>query len=726
MGAGVTNRKPRFLWQGLLIVLPVILLAAVGFISLRQDRLLAESEATERAKGIAGEFANELKSKLDALAKPSELAGRCFKLDAAGRLVFPPPAEPVPAPRPFDPGSLGTEQAKLWFAAQKSESDNNDPAKALAAWNTFLDSKPPSNFVAEARYVSGLLLLKSGARQEAASRFQSLCDEYPDAVGESGLPLQPLAQLKLLDLMGDTSGSLSSFEVLCSNLVCQPTLLTPRLLRTSFEMAKTSVDKEAVGRWQRAWLRQQLSRELFAAAAPQIRMTPNAVLTAFWFSAAPFSESDIPELGYAKLPMGLEEHNWLAIPQPESSTNCWFVCLGEGQLGILVSQLAHVKKNIPDYFGVRVEVEGKNLSLLAPELRLWHMAHYLGSKGLGQEEKEFSSQLATKVLASASEGVLGQGQVKVAVYLTSPSALFQRQRVRSFWFGALIAASAFAALIGLLAAYRSFRRQLRLSELKSNFVSSVSHELRAPIASVRLMAESLERGKISEAPKQREYFSFIVQECRRLSSLIENVLDFSRIEQGRKQYDLEPTDLVALTEKTVALMQTYAAERQVNLTLSLDALSDNGKPQPLADGKALQQALINLIDNALKHSPKGSTITVGLEMQERPGAESQPVEGVPAKNARDLPSRRVLLLWVEDHGPGIPKEEHQRIFERFYRLGSELRRETPGVGIGLSIVKHIVESHGGRVVVRSAVGEGSRFTLELPMNENGYGTHPNY
>ena len=133
--------------------------------------------------------------------------------------------------------------------------------------------------------------------------------------------------------------------------------------------------------------------------------------------------------------------------------------------------------------------------------------------------------------------------------------------------GALLAMSALAAFVGFFAARGAFYRQLRLNEMKSNFVSSVSHELRAPIASVRLMAEGLERGKIAGAEKQNEYFKFIVQECRRLSSLIENVLDFSRIEQGRKQYEMESTDLVALTNQTVKLMETYAAERQVKIAL---------------------------------------------------------------------------------------------------------------------------------------------------------------
>jgi two-component system sensor histidine kinase ResE len=121
------------------------------------------------------------------------------------------------------------------------------------------------------------------------------------------------------------------------------------------------------------------------------------------------------------------------------------------------------------------------------------------------------------------------------------------------------------------------------------------------------------------------------------------------------------------------------------------------------DGRAIQQALVNLIDNAIKHSPKGGCVTVELEVSDG---------GVPTINHQ----LSTINLSVSDHGSGIPLEEQQKIFERFYRRGSELRRETQGVGIGLSIVKHIVEAHGGRIRVQSEVGKGSRFTIELPLN----------
>jgi signal transduction histidine kinase len=138
-----------------------------------------------------------------------------------------------------------------------------------------------------------------------------------------------------------------------------------------------------------------------------------------------------------------------------------------------------------------------------------------------------------------------------------------------------------------------------------------------------------------------------------------------------------------------------------------------------AGGHALQQGLINLIDNALKHSTAGGKTVVGLETTPSRDGETAATSTPDAGNE----SARHLEFWVKDNGEGIPPAEHERIFERFYRLGSELRRQTQGVGIGLSIVKHVVEAHGGRVRVRSDIGQGSRFTVELTLPSSA-SAHP--
>src|SRR2546425_3909366 len=185
------------------------------------------------------------------------------------------------------------------------------------------------------------------------------------------------------------------------------------------------------------------------------------------------------------------------------------------------------------------------------------------------------------------------------------------------------------------------------------------------------MAESLVRGKIPDMQKQAEYFRLIEQECRRLTSLVENVLDFSRIDQGRMQYEFEPTDLVSLVEQTVKLMEPCAAEHQVTLSAAIERTQlSTLNPQPEIDGRAIQQALVNLLDNAIKHSPAGKSVTVGIEQRRagvspalpsdgpsnEPTPDASQEGGAVPRRANELPSWEgsgggsSVQLWVEDCG----------------------------------------------------------------------------
>ncbi len=300
-----------------------------------------------------------------------------------------------------------------------------------------------------------------------------------------------------------------------------------------------------------------------------------------------------------------------------------------------------------------------------------------------------SRKAAGEALAIAPVDFPGAGSLEIVAMRPKLFEAAARQQAR--WTLGLLTVAVAISGGALVFIHRAVERERRLNAMKSDFVASVSHELRAPVASIRLMADALNAGKI-EPHTVGEFHQLISREGARLSTLIDNVLDFARIEQGRRQWRFEPCDLGALLTGTLALMEPLAREKGVTLISptmpSIEADVDPG---------AIQQALVNLLDNAIKFSPAGSQVEIILT-----------AEG---------PSH--WIFQVTDQGPGIPAEEHKRIFEKFHRLGSELRRETQGTGIGLSLVKSIAEAHGGKVTLASAPGNGSVFSFIGPISRIG-------
>jgi signal transduction histidine kinase len=243
-------------------------------------------------------------------------------------------------------------------------------------------------------------------------------------------------------------------------------------------------------------------------------------------------------------------------------------------------------------------------------------------------------------------------------------------------------------LAGLFLVFANVRRELRLSRLKSDFVANVSHELKTPLALIRLFAETLELGRVPTEEKKTQYHRIINKESRRLTQLINNILDFSRIEAGRKEYRLVRSDLAAVVRDVVDAYR-FPIEQQ-GFVLDLDVAED--LPDLDLDPEAMSQALINLLNNAIKYSPDEKRIRVSVRRE----------------------GERVKVS-VADRGIGIPRAEQRRIFEKFYRVESSLVHTTKGSGLGLALVQHIVDAHRGHVEVLSAPGEGSTFTLSLPV-----------
>jgi len=290
------------------------------------------------------------------------------------------------------------------------------------------------------------------------------------------------------------------------------------------------------------------------------------------------------------------------------------------------------------------------------------------------QEQEISRQRAEEIREQAVEEIADQ-----------PSSATAE---RSLW-GLSFALVAILTLLGGYLLWRDVRREAQLAELRTQFVSSVSHELKTPLTSIRMFAELMQMSESTNA-EHSAFLETIVSESERLTRLLNDVLDFSRIERGQKTYRLEPASLPEILHTAVRAIQ-YPLNEQ---GFSLDLHVSEGIPPATVDRDALQQAILNLLTNAMKYS--GKQREIGLRLLARNGD---------------------AWIQVSDHGIGIPEKEQSRIFEKFYRAPIPENREIPGTGLGLALVAHIAQAHGGSVHVKSRPGEGSTFSIRLPLKE---------
>lgn len=231
-----------------------------------------------------------------------------------------------------------------------------------------------------------------------------------------------------------------------------------------------------------------------------------------------------------------------------------------------------------------------------------------------------------------------------------------------------------------------------LIQMKAELVANVSHELRTPICSLKGLLELLVKGKVDDPAVQHEFLTRATGEVRRLATLVDDLLDLSRLEAGRLELNLEQTDIGSLITETVQSLETLAAGKHVPLTYTppVTTLTVTG------DRCRLQQVLVNLIGNAIKFSDAHRSIRITADLE----TES-------------------VVVRVIDEGPGIPEDVLPKLFRRFYRPDTPEKRRGQGTGLGLYISKQIVEAHGGEIGVQSELGVGSTFFLVLPIQGHG-------
>ncbi|MEP6913819.1 MAG: HAMP domain-containing sensor histidine kinase [bacterium] len=298
------------------------------------------------------------------------------------------------------------------------------------------------------------------------------------------------------------------------------------------------------------------------------------------------------------------------------------------------------------------------------------------SGGWGEGKPEVSRKL-DDVFRGLALGIKYQG--------TSVEALGRTWMHRSFL---ILGCLSLLIIGGLVLTKHIVSKEMALARLKSDFVSNVSHELRTPLALIRLYAETLELGRITTQEKKQQYYRIIRKESERLTALINNILDFSRIEAGGKEYEFRNTDIAELVRNTLESYR-YQIEQQ---GFAFEENIDSNLPAVPVDREAIARALVNLVNNALKYSSDEKFLGVKLY--------------------RD---NGVVKLEVADHGIGIARRDQSKIFEKFYRAGDPLVHNTKGSGLGLSLVRHITQAHGGEIAVESIPGRGSKFILSLPL-----------
>ncbi len=259
---------------------------------------------------------------------------------------------------------------------------------------------------------------------------------------------------------------------------------------------------------------------------------------------------------------------------------------------------------------------------------------------------------------------------------------------------ALMIVLAVAMALGVFLVAGAAAREVRVAELKSNFVASVSHDLKTPLALIQLFAETLELGRVRTPDRAQEYYRIINGESKKLTRLIENILDFSRMEAGLRPYRMEPADLAESLSKVLSRMDTQFSQGNYAVVPKIEA----DLPRILADQGAAEQAIENLIANAMKYS--GDNKAIEIEARRANGH---------------------IVISVTDHGVGISRREQGRIFRKFYRVQRELGGGPQGTGLGLAIVDHTMRGHGGYVRVESEPDRGSTFSLYFPIpSENAF------
>lgn len=634
------------------VIVPAVVLVALSLRMIGQERELTEKRVADEQRRRVSEIRQQLLTRLERikLKQVSALASQNNRITTAGyedpELVLVGSVENNQLLLPWDENRAVEEFQQLLsepdFArrihqGEQEELEAKHFAKAADSYRQTMNAAHASAQAAYARLLLARALARSGGQSEAIAHYKKILALPSELVDEQGVPLSLYAAGRLLEIGVEHQAVLERIRAELNTNRWLPPTESYILREVANKLAETAPDNTISEAARQA--QQQISR--------RIRELERAMAL----------QKDFPNLKL--MPVGANQSR---APEP-----LWIPYGEQTWLVSLATELAGARSAV---IVVRADSVLASLDANARGNNLGDKIKFItGSESAGE---------------SLGENFPG---LRVALGDDESSQSRRWTPQRSFYFLALLLVLCVTSF-GAYLLWRDVRRELRLAELRSQFVSSVSHELKTPLTAIRMFAETLRLGRSTDQQTQTEYLDTIINESERLTRLLNNVLDFSQIEQGLKTYHLAPTSLGEIVHMAARAMEYPLAQQGFELRLDVE----NSLPAVNADGDALQQAILNLLTNAMKYS--GTSREIDLRLQRQNGQ---------------------AIIQVTDYGVGIAPEEQGPIFDNFYRVLTPESKLIPGTGLGLTLVAHVAKAHGGSVEVQSTPGAGSTFSIHLPL-----------
>jgi signal transduction histidine kinase/tetratricopeptide (TPR) repeat protein len=708
MKVALSWQKKAVILLSLSLVLLSVILAGMAIREAERSRLVSEREAETAHKQAAALVSDRARSVLSGLESrvlrvlppsrpglsPEEMAAasrliledpengallsEVFVLDAAGNITY-------PAARPLFlfPGERANLQEippelashELWREAEDAEFKRRDHAQAAASYQRLLARFADQGSRSFILSRLGRCCEKAGNSQRALAAFQEILGAGRPELSSDGIPLELMAIIQMGDIhlkLNRPAEAAASFLRLYEDLLTAKWALTRSRFEFYRERAEQQIQtiqarlksKEVDDRWSQlksreaAGLRrmarlENIRRGIVPLILPGLRASMDSRPRFSRLSALPGGElllvsycslNDSAVLGLVISPDQLTGQLLPVDPGPSILQAGWIIRL-EDESGRLVAgrelapPRAQAAASPPSYSGA-----------FENDFPPWN----------------------------------------ISIYRTGPDRSLRDFRVRRAIYILLVAVVMTALFLGGYLVIRSTAKEFELARLKSDFVATVSHDFRTPLTSIRYLAELLERGRVKDEERKREYFRTIGSESERLSRLVENILDFSKIEAGMKEFRMEGVDIGALMRDVATRFLGQATDKRVALETEIP----EGLPWITADPEALSRAVLNLLDNAAKYSSDGPRIALRVRAE---------ADGI--------------CLEIEDQGIGISPADQKKVFEKFFRSKAATASTVRGSGIGLTLVEHIIKAHGGRVALESELGQGTKVAIHLPAQQ---------